>query len=164
MVTASMPRSRSSRRESSLIVTWCHRGASRGPSGARGAGVATGGRGDERARDDLRALDRARRARRGSAAARRGSRRSTRSASPIAAVNSADRGRRRGVDRQARNDDVSVTLAGDGSNVMTERREGRDPLGRLDGHAVGAPESKTDEDDPGHRPRLGTASKRIYDL
>ena len=63
------------------------------------------------------------------------------------------------VDRQARDDDVGVTLAGDGSNAMTECREGRDPLGRLDGHAVGAPESKTDEGDPGHGPRLGTASK-----
>ena len=35
-------------------------------------------------------------------------------------------------------------------HVMSECRECRDPFGRLDGHAVGSPESKTDEGDAGH--------------
>jgi hypothetical protein len=74
-----------------------------------------------------------------------------------------DLGRGRRVDRQSRNQDVGDALAGDGSNAVAERLERALPLGRLDGDAVGPPESETDDDDPGHGSRLGTVSGRIYD-
>ena len=79
------------------------------------------------------------------------------------ALHPSDRGRRRGVDRETGDDDVGDAVAGDGADVVTERSQGRNPLGRLDGDTVGSPESKADEDDARHCSRLCIAPKRFCD-